>query len=125
LPFFILSTEDVPSELLALLGPSSQAAEGRPYDVAKYLFAVAGGATAASTTWRLFAVEPPSLELIRVLAQAVREGLDGQDALRSKLEALLVKAHAVIHEVDRLAGLVAQYPTNADDAEAIRVPESR
>lgn len=123
--FFILSTEDVPPELLALLGPSSQVTEGRPYDVAKYLFAVAGGATAASATWRLFAVEPPSLEVIPVLAQAVREGLGGQDALRSKLETLLVKAHAVAQEVDRVADLVAQYPTDLAKTGELRVRKRR
>jgi hypothetical protein len=126
LPFFILSTEDVPPELLALLGPSSQAAQGRPYDVAKYLFTIAGGATSSSATWGLFKVEPPSLEVIPVLAQAVREGLDGKEALWSKLEALLVKAHAVAQEVDRLTDLVAQCPANpSGETEAPRVPESR
>jgi hypothetical protein len=125
LSFFILSTEDVPLELLALLGPSSQAAEGRPYDVAKHLFAVAGGATAASATWRLFAIEPPSLEVIPVLAQAVREGLGGQNALRSKLETLLVKAHAVAQEVDRVADLVAQYPADPDKTGEFLVPARR
>jgi hypothetical protein len=82
LALFILSTDEISPELLALLGPSRQVAEGRPHDIAKYFFGVAGGASGHSETWRLFQVEPPDPQTIPVLVKAVREGLEGKSLSR-------------------------------------------
>ncbi len=114
MPLYLLTSDEISPELLALLGPSTQVAEGRPHDIAKYFFAIAGGARGNAETWRLFAIDSPDAQMVPVLVQAVREGLDGQEFFRLKLDVPAVTAAAVAKAAQALLRFSAEYRVDPD-----------
>jgi hypothetical protein len=125
LSLYLLSSDEMPPELLALLGPSTQVAEGRPHDIAKYFFGVAGGARGNAETWRLFAIEPPDSETVPLLAQAVREGLNGEELFHLKLEIPAVTAAAVAKAAQALLRFSAEYRPDPEKTGELLVPQPR
>jgi hypothetical protein len=123
LPLYLLTSDEISPELLALLGPSTQVAEGRPHDIAKYFFATAGGARGNAETWRLFAIDSPDAQIIPVLVQAVREGLEGQDSFQLKLDVPAVTAAAVAKAAQALLRFSAEYRVDPDKTGEFLVPK--
>ena len=122
---YLLTDDEIPPELLALLGPSTQVAEGRPHDIAKYFFGVEGGARGNAETWRLFAIEPPDSQTIPVLVQAVREGLEGQEFFHLEFEVPAVTAAAVAKAAQALLRFSAEYRVDPDKTGEHLVPKPR
>jgi hypothetical protein len=126
LALFLLSTDEIPPELLALLGPSEQVAEGRPHDIAKYFFGVAGGASARFQTWRLLLIEPPDSQTIPIMIQAVREGLEGEESFQMKLEVPAATARVVADGARALLEFAAVFrPDPEKTGEIILAPKPR
>ncbi len=122
---YLLSSDEISPELLALLGPSTQVAEGRPHDIAKFFFRSAGGARGNAETWRLFAIDSPDTQTLPVLIQAVREGLEGQEFFHLKLDVPAVTAAAVAKAAQALLRFSAEYRVDPDKTGEFLVPKPR
>jgi hypothetical protein len=122
-PLYLLTSDEISPELLALLGPSTQVAEGRPHDIAKHFFSIAGGARSNAETWRLFAVDTPDAQIVPVLVQAVREGLEGQEFFHLKVDVPAVTATAVAKAAQALLRFSAEYRADPDKTGELLVPK--
>jgi hypothetical protein len=125
LSLYLLTSDEIPPELLALLGPSTQVAEGRPHDIAKSFFGFAGGALGNAETWRLFAIEAQDPQALPPLVQAVREGLEGQEFFHLKVDVPAVTAAAVAKAAQALLRFSAEYRADPDKTGEFLVPKPR
>ncbi|MBW8879018.1 MAG: hypothetical protein JF614_29100 [Acidobacteria bacterium] len=93
---FLVVDEDIPAEVLAVLGPYTVLIEkGRPFDVARWLLAHGEGSTETAGIWRLVTVRRHEAHEVSVLVDAVREQSASGEPAMIRLDELRIPVTAI------------------------------
>jgi hypothetical protein len=128
LPIYILSTDEIPPEALALLGSDTPVAEEWPSEIMRRLLRIVSGAGTTLETWQLFAIESPDPKAVPIVAQAVREGFDRGDSFSLELgpgRAPVLTAQAAAVATGALLTVVALYRRDPAKTGEVLVPQPR